>query len=113
GILAHVGIEGFLGVDALVEAGEDLQSEAERWFITNWWSRYRRGVVGTTNLLEVVNQPGSPVLELWGLDARPESYDKRTGQLIRSIKDKTFTVPGTDTGGPGATVRVRRCDNDS
>jgi hypothetical protein len=111
GILAHVGVSGFLDEEPAV-AAEDLQTEAERWLIANWWSLYRGAPVVISNLLEIAKRVGSPVLELWGPEARPDTYDNRLGWFIRSIKDKTFNAPASPTGGPGAMVRVRRCDDD-
>jgi hypothetical protein len=110
GILRHAGINDFMTDGALVPPTEDLQTEAEQWLVTWWWSSYGEGMVTIGNLREIVNQPGSPVLELWGPEARADSHDKRIGQFIRTILEKTYAVSGMTR--PGATVRVVRCEND-
>lgn len=112
GILKHAGIEGFLGDGAFVESAEDLQSEAERWFATIWWSRYKGAFVHVNELVELVNQAGSPVLDLWGPETRPDSHPKRMGWFVRSLIGKTIHANGTVTGGPGQTVKICRCGDD-
>jgi hypothetical protein len=106
GILEHAGIEGFLGDGAFVASGEDLQTEAERWFITLWWARFKDSNVRVTDLLECVTQAGSPVLDLWGPSTRQEAYAKRLGWFIRGLLGKTITAQDTATGGRGETVKI-------
>jgi hypothetical protein len=111
GILAHANIEGFLHEDALVEAdAEDLQTEAERWFVTRWWTEHGESQVSVPLLLELVNRDDSPVLELWGPDARVDTYSRRLGQFIRTIKGKTVKVESAEGR---CAVCVRKCGDDS
>jgi|SRR5579871_401235 len=111
GILQHAGIQGFLQDIAVADpTNEDAQSEAERWFVTEWFSRHADRPVSVTELLALVDLPGSPVLELWGPDVATANYGRRLGWFIQSIKLKTYTIRTAE--GDKTVVRVLRPDTD-
>jgi hypothetical protein len=111
GILEHMGIEGFLADETLPDATDDLQSEAESWFVSGWWAAHRNQPVTVTELLPIATVDGSILLEYWG-SVLPQGYLPKLGHFLRSIRDKTFNVPGTGTS-PAAIVVVHRLSNDS
>jgi putative DNA primase/helicase len=41
GILEHLDAGSYPADEMLLEATEDMQSEAEGWFVSGWWAEYR------------------------------------------------------------------------
>jgi hypothetical protein len=109
GILEHLNIGSYPADTMVPEATEDLQSEAEGWFVSGWWTRYRSQSVQVTDLLSIAIDEGSILVEYWG--GMPHGEAAKLGQFIRRILDKTFDVPGINTT-PAASVVVRRLTND-
>ena len=94
----------------LPEATEDLQSEAESWFVSGWWAAYGNQPVQVTDLLSIAIGEGSIVVEYWG-GVPLNSAAAKLGHFLRGILGKTFNVPASDTKAAN-TVVVRRLTND-
>lgn len=61
GILEHLDVGSYPTDDMLPEATEDLQSEAESWFVSGWWSVHGNQSVQVTDLLPIAISEGSIV----------------------------------------------------
>jgi hypothetical protein len=94
----------------LPEATEDLQSEAEGWFVSGWWAAHGSQSVQVTDLLPIAISEGSIVVEYWG--GVPNSGAAKLGHFLRGVLGKTFNVPASHTMA-AATVVVRRLPDDS
>ena len=94
----------------LPEATEDVQSEAEGWFVSGWWAAYKSQPVQVTDLLPIAMGQGSIVIEYWG--GVPASGAAKLGHFLRGIRGKTFNVTAITTT-PATIVVVRKLTNDS
>ena len=110
GILEHLDVGSYPTNEMLPEATEDLQSEAESWFVSGWWAVYGNQPVQVTDLVSVAIDEGSIVVEYWG-GVLPNSAAAKLGHFLRGILGKTFNVPPSDTKA-ATTVVVRRLTND-
>jgi hypothetical protein len=109
GILEHLGVGSYPTDEMLPEATEDLQSEAEGWFVSGWWAAYKSQPVPVTDLLPIAVGEGSILVEYWG--SVPNSGAAKLGQFLRGIRDKTFNVSASTTT-PATIVVVRKLTND-
>ena len=66
GILEHLDVGSYPANEMLPEATEDLQSEAESWFVSGWWAAYESQPVQVTDLLCIAIDEGSIVVEYRG-----------------------------------------------
>ena len=109
GILEHLDVGSYPADEMLPDATEDLQSEAESWFVSGWWAAHRDQPVQVANLLSVAIDEGSIVVEYWG--GMPHSGAAKLGHFLRGMLGKTFDVPASHAAA-AATVAVRRLTND-
>ena len=90
GILEHLDVGSYPTDDMLPEATEDLQSEAESWFVSGWWAVYGNQPVQVTDLLSIAIGEGSIVVEYWG-GVPPKAEPRNWGIFFAGFSAKPST----------------------
>jgi hypothetical protein len=87
GILAHAGVEGFLGNLPTFYERADREGEAWREFIRAWWLRFVDAEVGVAELFRILDS-GEVELDLGTGSER--SQKSRLGREIQRQRDRRF-----------------------
>jgi hypothetical protein len=93
GILGAAELHGLL--EKPVPAATDMQSVAERWFIETMFEQHGVESVSASDIVAWAADDGTPLRELWGTSAKPDSYTTRLGLLMQNLQNKRYTF---DTG---------------
>jgi hypothetical protein len=89
GILAHVGIEGFLGNLEEFYQASDAEGETWRAFVKGWWWNFTDQPVGVADLFKIA-QDVDPPLPLG--DGGERSQKTRLGKQLGGMRDRQFAV---------------------
>jgi hypothetical protein len=88
GMIAHLGLPGFLGDAAEFYAAADSESGEWAAFVAAWWGRHRGSPVKVTELLDLANESDLVAFACTG--ASEQARKAKFGKSLNSLRDRKF-----------------------
>jgi hypothetical protein len=88
GMIAHLGLPGFLGDAAEFYAAADSESGEWAAFVAAWWGRHRGSPVKVTELLDLANDSDLVAFACTG--ASEQARKAKFGKSLNSLRDRKF-----------------------